>query len=188
MVLFFDTELMESVESVGGWEAAKSGMAGMSAAITLSEFGGRVRIYDGHTVNELGEALEQADLIVSFNGTGFDLPLISSLMGRPIKPRKHLDLCEEIFRAVDKPAHGVWSLDAICRRTLGRGKAGSGAFAPTLAQTGRWGELFDYCLGDVYLLRDLYDHIAEVGWIMGLDDMQILVPKIQEKILECYAA
>ena len=189
MIIFFDTEIMQTVEQAGGWENVRAGKAGLSAAVTVEDQPpSRVGLYDIHTVGVLADVLEDADTIVSFYGTGFDIPLISALIGRHLRPRVHLDLCEEIKAAVGKPRHGAWGLDAICKRTLGYGKPDGmdGAMAPVMAQNGRMGEVFDYCLKDVYLLRDLFDHIRLKGWVAGLAGEQILLPKVQEKINALY--
>lgn len=189
MIVFFDTEIALTVDSVGGWENVKAGKAGLSAAVTLEEPSSRVQLFDIHTVGTLADVLEEADAVVSFYGSGFDVPLISSLVGKPLMLRKHLDLCEEIKDSVGKPRHGAWGLDAICKRTLGYGKpmGVDGAMAPIMAQQGRMGEVFNYCLGDVYLLRDLFDHIRIQGWVRGTEGEEILLPKLQEKINALYA-
>ena len=182
MIVFFDTELSKSTDQVGGWENALLGHAGLSAAVTLSAPTPRVCLYDLNTVENLVDYLEDASTVVSFNGKGFDVPLLASLVGRPLVLPRHIDLCDLISRSVGQPKHGAWGLDAICRRTLGYGKSGTGEFAPTLAQAGRFGELFDYCLGDVYLLADLFEHIQTKGFVVGTKGEEILVPKVLEAI------
>lgn len=183
MIAFFDTEISKSVDEVGGWENVIQGHAGLSAAVTVAYPTPRVCLYDLHTVENLVDYLEDASAVVSFNGKGFDVPLLASLVGRPLVLPRHVDLCDLITRYVGKPKRRAWGLDAICRRTLGYGKNGTGEFAPTLARTGRYGELFDYCLGDVYLLQELFEHIRTKGFVVGTLGEEILVPKVQEAIV-----
>jgi len=182
LIVFFDTEISKLDTEVGGWANVLQGHAGLSAAVTVSAPTPRVGLFDLHTVENLVNYLEDADVVVSFNGRGFDVPLLSSLVGRPLVLPRHLDLCDLISRSVGKPKHGAWGLDAICRRTLGYGKTGSGEFAPALAQAGRFGELFDYCLNDVYILQDLFEHIRLKGFVVGTQGEEILLPKVQEAI------
>ena len=186
MIVFFDTEISKSVDEVGGWANVTLGHAGLSAAVTLATEAHphhpRVKLYDLHTVENLVDYLEDASTVVSFNGKGFDVPLLSSLVGRPLILPNHVDLCNLISRSVGQPKHGAWGLDAICKRTLGYGKSGKGEFAPTLARTGRYGELFDYCLNDVYILRDLFEHIRTKGFVVGTEGEEILLPKVTEAI------
>lgn len=166
MLIFFDTEVEKSIEDAGGWQAARSGAAGLSAAVTLSE-PGMVRIYDRATLDKLVIALEEAgSTLVTFNGKNFDLPLISSLFGRPIHPSIHIDLLEVVSEGDGLKG---WGLDDVCKRTIGRGKTGHGAYAPTLYRLGRYAELFDYCLQDVYLTRDLFHHIQKRGIVIAPD-------------------
>ena len=182
-ILFFDTEITENVEAVGGWEAAKAGRAGLSAAVVLAEPSSRVRLYDLHTIGSLWSSLNEASHVVSFNGKGFDFPLVSVLGGPLLAPSHHLDLLELIVDAVD--TRKGWSLDATCQRTIGRGKLDgmTGALAPVLARQGRFGELFDYCLADVYLTRDLFEHIREMGYVVAPngDPMPLKVPEVFQR-------
>lgn len=178
-ILFFDTEITEEVAHVGGWEEAKAGKAGLSAAVVLAEPSKAVRLYDLHTIGSLWAHLNEAEAVVSFNGLGFDFPLVSALGGRPLRPGAHLDLLELIrTRASERKG---WSLDAVCKRTLGRGKLDgmTGALAPMLARQGRYGELFDYCLADVYLTRDLFVHIRDMGYVVdpGGEPMTLTIPE-----------
>ena len=165
-ILFFDTEITEEVANVGGWEEAKAGKAGLSAAVVLALPSQAVRLYDLHTVGSLWAQINEADAVVSFNGKGFDIPLLSSLGGRVVSPGAHLDLLDLILSKA--PSRRGWSLDATCKRTLGRGKLDglTGAQAPMLARQRRFGELFDYCLADVYLTRDLFIHIRDLGYVI----------------------
>lgn len=182
MIVFFDTEISKLDTEVGGWANVLLGHAGLSAAVVVEYPTPRVGLYDLHTVESLVDHLEDASAVVSFNGKGFDVPLLASLVGRPLVLPRHVDLCDLISRSVGKPKHGAWGLDAVCRRTLGYGKSGEGEFAPTLARTGRYGELFNYCLNDVYILRDLFEHIRTKGFVVGTEGEEILLPKVTEAI------
>jgi hypothetical protein len=167
MLIFFDTEVSKPIEECGGWAAARSGAAGLSAAIVLFEPSSRIRIYDTHTIEELANVLETpSSTLITFNGDGFDLPLIGGILGRSITPSNHLDLLSLVSEGDGLKG---WGLDDVCKRTIGRGKTGHGAFAPTLVRQGRWAELFDYCLSDVYLTRDLFHHIRTRGVVVRPD-------------------
>lgn len=165
-IVFFDTEIRLSVEEVGGWYAASHGEAGMSAAVTILYEEGRqtIHLWDDHKAEALAMYLEEADLVVTFNGQDFDLPLIAALAGREIQLTEHYDICKVVRKAA-KQRKG-YKLNDICIRTLGRGKTGEGAMAPTLAAQGRWAELFEYCLRDVELTRDLFWYIVVNKFIL----------------------
>ena len=176
MIVTFDLEIEKSVDEVGGWDGARQGKAGMSCCVTSSieaspgDFCSRatkINLWDRHTMEGLVALLETADTIVSFNGIGFDLPVISALYGREVKPKKHFDILAQIWTALRGKKYKGWGLDPVCQRTIGRGKTGSGEHAPILWMQGRYAEVFDYCLRDVELTEDLYFHIMEVGSIKG---------------------
>jgi len=178
MFIFFDTEVSKPIEEVGGWNAARTGAAGLSAAVCLYEPSSRVRIFDNATLEELVHELETPGItLVTFNGEGFDLPLIGGLFGRSITPSRHLDLLSLVSEGDGLKG---WGLDDVCKRTLGRGKTGHGAFAPTLVRQGRWAELFDYCLNDVYLTRDLFFHIRSRGTVISPDGRLKVIPLEEE--------
>jgi hypothetical protein len=130
-------------------------------------------LYDDHSILAAARHLEAADVVVSFRGEAFDVPCMEGLAGRRLRLREHIDLYAWIARANAQRGivgtKGDFTLDAVCRRTLGRGKNGSGAHAPDLAVAGRFGELFNYCLHDVRLTRDLLLRIARDGGIRNLN-------------------
>lgn len=185
MIVTFDLEIEKPVEEVGGWEGARQGKAGMACCVT-STIGGpegsstlpprsrQIHLWDRHNIKGLVDLLEAADTVVSFNGIGFDLPIISALYGREVKPKKHFDILAEIWVALRGKKKG-WGLDPVCQRTLGRGKSGSGEHAPILWLQGKYAEVFDYCLRDVELTEDLYFHIMEVGSIKGPDGEELKI-------------
>jgi len=133
-------------------------------------------VFDGFTVSEGVRMLENADCAVSFNGCGFDIPLLSDLLGRHIALNYHFDILKKI-----KESGCQWKgnkLGEVCNRTIGLDKSGSGDHAPSLARQGRMGELFNYCLQDVYITKQLAQHIRENGWVIGpnLETVELEVP------------
>jgi DEAD/DEAH box helicase domain-containing protein len=171
-VAFLDIEIERTIEEVGGWGPARAGLAGLSVAVVVTDPGMHVRLYDMHTLSALVDAIESVDRLVTFNGNGFDLPVISALACSELHPKKHVDLLTVCSEGGRKKG---WGLDAVCQRTLGHGKTGNGADAPHLFKAGRWAELSNYCLDDVLLTRELYYHIAEHGWVKGLENEEVRV-------------
>jgi hypothetical protein len=168
-VVTFDIEIEKMVEDLpGGWEDAKRGLAGVASGVAYDSASGRYHLYDGHTLDSLGDHLEDADLVVSFNGRGFDVPALSGVLGRRLHLPRHYDLLKEIWDVAGRFYKG-WKLHDVCMRTLGVGKTGHGEHAPVLAQQGRWAELFDYNLHDVWLTRELYNHVLKHGFVVDPD-------------------
>lgn len=126
------------------------------------------------------KAIEDADLIVTFNGATFDLPLIQGAAGHAVLPRRHADLWQILTNS--SPDKAGWNLDAICKRTFGVGKSGHGADAPKLFQAGKWGALFTYCLNDVQLMRRLFWHMLDPGIVPMLDGTPVQ-PNLRRRLL-----
>jgi len=127
----------------------------------------RPYIYDKHTLSEGISHLESADLAVSFNGNRFDLLVLKGLLGRWIELKNNYDIHKEI-----KSAGAPWKgsgLGATSEKTIGRGKSGNGETAPALARQGRWGQLVTYNIDDLYLTKELMEHIRKYGWVVGAD-------------------
>lgn len=170
-VLVYDMEILRPIPEHNGkadWVYAKSGKCGIASGVIYDSDTGRYHLYDKHMVEEFVEHLNQADLAVGFNNVGFDKPAIEGSSGREITS-KQLDILDELRRNHNIKGHGLWGLGAICERTLGVGKSGNGASAPSLAAASQWGRLLDYNLNDVHLTKELFNHIVEEGWLMGPD-------------------
>jgi DNA polymerase elongation subunit (family B) len=128
----------------------------------------------------LVSAIEDADVVVTYNGATFDFPLIQGAIGHSVLPRRHADLWQVLTNS--SPDKAGWSLDAVCRRTFGYGKTGSGAAAPRLFQEGKWGALFTYCLDDVQLMRRLFWHMIDPGTVPMLDGTPVK-PHLRRRLL-----
>jgi DEAD/DEAH box helicase domain-containing protein len=154
-----------------GWARLRAGDGGISALAVYDLQDEWLYLYDEHSVREVATHLEKADVVVGFRSEGFDVPVVEGLLGRKMRLREHLDLYALIARTNASSGRvgttGDNTLDAICRRTFGRGKSGSGAHAPELYSQRRFGELFNYCGQDVRLTRDLLLHIGQHGGVQN---------------------
>lgn len=165
-VVVFDLETRRLASEVGGWDALKRGEGGVSALVLYDNRTHRHHLYDAHTLDAGIRHLESADLVLSFNGLEFDLRVLAGLADRRIIAPNHLDLLQLVWKALGS-RQGKNTLDAIGRRTLGYGKTGDGAHAPALADEGRWAELFDYCVADVDLTRQLFKFVQNHGGVVS---------------------
>lgn len=108
-------------------------------------------------------------LLVSFNGISFDNRVIDACLKTKIPERICYDLLVEVWAASGLgpkfayPSHAGFGLDAICEANFGTKKTGNGAFAPVLWQRSQIGEVIDYCLNDVRLTKQLFDHVLDGG-------------------------
>jgi len=125
---------------------------------------GRYRVFCDDNKAEFFEAMESADLLVSFNGLGFDDKVIRACWFSAFHPgAKSYDLLNEIWHAAgleptfNYHTHSGYGLDAMCEANFGRRKTGNGALAPVLWQQGKIGATIGYCLNDITLTKMLFD-------------------------------
>lgn len=152
----------------GGWPALKRGEGGISCVVMWSAASGRPHLYDANTLPDIAFPIGEADVLCTFNGVQFDIPVIEGVLSRKLTIKYHIDLLQQIWGALraGQPRKGN-TLGEVAQRTLGVGKIGSGTLAPALAAEGRWSELFDYCLDDVHLTRRLFLFAQEHGGVVG---------------------
>jgi hypothetical protein len=175
--LYFDLEVRRGPDEFGGdWERVRK-EGGVSVLCIWDEKDGRPYFYDDHNLALGAEKLSSCDLAVSFNGAWFDIPLLENHLYQNLPICEHLDLFALVKSGLERSGkswkgHG---LNAICERTLGRGKNGTSAHAPQLAHEGKWAELFSYCLEDCLLTRDLGHFIAREGYVIDKDGERLLL-------------
>lgn len=163
MILTFDTETAHSPDEVeGGWNNLAG--LGISCACTMEDDSSFFSYRPTpERLAALTTALESAEICVSFNGIAFDIPLLSTVQGRPVSVARHVDLCVLVEASL---GHRL-SLDVLCKATLGLCKSGHGTHAPKLFQEGRWDELVSYCGRDVWLTWKLFCFAKDHGFLVG---------------------
>jgi DEAD/DEAH box helicase domain-containing protein len=104
--------------------------------------------------NKLWPILEQADMLVTWNGDHFDIPLLNKYYPGDLTKIKSLDLMKEVQKVLGRRL----KLDTVGEATLGENKTGHGADAITWWNAGEIDKLISYCTQDVKLTKDLYDY------------------------------
>ena len=164
-ILVWDLEIADPIQN-NDWNAAKRGENGISSLVVYDSVTERYHLYDDFTIDRAAEHLNSADLLVGFNSLEFDTACFQGYTGTVLTPPQ-FDILQSVWEALGNKRTKGWRLDDICQRTLGEGKIGSGKGAPRLYSEGRFGELFDYNLHDVYLTRKLYNHIVYFGTLIA---------------------
>ena len=103
---------------------------------------------------------EKADMLVTFNGNFFDIPLLQKYANKinlDLKKIYHLDIFEEFRKASGRKI----GLDSIAETTLGSSKSANGLQAVAWWNEGKIDEIIKYCEQDVKVTKDLYDYIFE---------------------------
>lgn len=173
-VTFFDLETRALAQDYDhGWpEFMHDGGGGISALALLIEDRmpphSRVNLADDKFLVDAVATLNTSERIVSWNGRGFDVPIINHWSDDAVEPREHFDLMQMLRKVTGRR----WKLNDVAEATLGYGKCDSAILAPQMARDGEFGRLFHYCLDDVYLTRDLYRAILS-GCVVLPDGREI---------------
>lgn len=158
-----DVEIQKPIEQCSnGWDSTDE--MGVACAVVYEFDGARFRVFGPDDIEALQQRLMKADKISGFNIWKFDYQVIFGLKGNERVPElraKTNDMLVNIWRNLGlrtdifTGAHKGWSLDNVCKATLGRSKIGNGADAPRWYQDGQLHRVINYCLDDVALERDL---------------------------------
>ncbi len=108
---------------------------------------------------ELWPIIEQADVLITFNGEHFDIPLLNKYYSGDLTKLKSVDLLKEM----QKSAGRRMKLDQIAEGTLGVKKSGHGLDAIRWWREGKVDEVIKYCLDDVRITKDLYEYAIKNG-------------------------
>ncbi|MBX4181270.1 ribonuclease H-like domain-containing protein [Candidatus Parcubacteria bacterium] len=123
-----------------------------------------VGIYDSETdsystflkedLHKLWPILEHSDMLIGFYSEHFDLPLLNKYYPGDLSKIKQLDILKEIRKQYGR---GM-SLDKLAEGTLGKKKSGHGLEATKWWKQGEYDKVRNYCLDDVRITKELYDH------------------------------
>jgi hypothetical protein len=170
-------------------------LMGISSLVIYDYLTGDYSVHLDDNMADAIERLNEADLVVGFNQTGFDEKVI---LGSefPLSVKKNYDLLYYGrlgmgWRDGDNYPTGC-KLDDFLLATLGPKaiKTGEGSLAPLLYQTQQIGKLISYNLADVSRTKKLFEHV----WVFGtartarhgthkfFPPQQVLSPNIEEDI------
>lgn len=108
---------------------------------------------------KLWPILEQADMLITFNGDHFDIPLLNKYYSGDLTKIKSLDLLVEVKKSLGRRI----KLDTIAEATLGIKKSGHGLDAVTWWKEGQIDKIIKYCIDDVKITKDIYDYAIKNG-------------------------
>ncbi len=107
--------------------------------------------------NNLWPILEQADVLISWNGDHFDIPILNKYYPGDLTKIKSVDLMKEVQIAMGRRL----KLDTVAEATLGVNKSGHGLDAIEWWNKGELDKLVKYCIDDVRLTKELYDYAVQ---------------------------
>lgn len=113
--------------------------------------------YSSYLVEDLPKLwplLESADMLITFNGDHFDIPLLNKYYHGDLTKIKSLDLLVEFRKALGRRV----GLGNIAEATLGIGKSSNGLQAVEWWKKGDIENIRKYCLQDVKVTKDVYEY------------------------------
>jgi DEAD/DEAH box helicase domain-containing protein len=151
-IIVLDLETQKSFEEVGGRDHLDRLL--VSVVGTYSYERDQFLTYTEPELLHLFPVLEAARLIIGFNIKRFDYKVLQPYHHRALEQLPTLDILEEVVKTL---GHRL-RLETLAQATLGRGKVGTGLDALRYFQQGEFEKLKAYCLEDVRVTRDLYEH------------------------------
>lgn len=157
--LVVDIETKALVESVGGWKNFKQLEVSIACA-----YDSKTRGFISYTEDKLGDlvALCKERLLIGYNLIGFDLPILEKY-GLP--PVSELDVFDIMLDFHNVSGWKFVKLEKIAKATLGTGKSADGLMAVEWWKQGEVQKIIDYCLKDVEVTRDIFEHGLNKGYL-----------------------
>ena len=126
--------------------------------------------------------LESADMLITYNGDHFDIPLLDKYYPGDLTKIKSLDLLKEIKNSLGRRI----KLDTVAEATLGKNKSGHGLEAITWWKNGEIDKIVKYCIEDVRITKEVYDYALKHGVLKYKDgqivrDIKLNTSKWEEK-------
>ena len=157
--IVLDIETQNLFADVGGKENLTK--LSLSVAGVYSYADNAFLTFAENEMPEFEKLLKNAGLIIGFNTNHFDLPILQKYLSFDLNKISSLDIMDDVVNSV---GHRV-SLDDLLTNTLNMKKSANGLLAVQYWREGRIDELKKYCLDDVRLTRDLYEHGLKNGQI-----------------------
>lgn len=157
--IVLDIETKNSFEDVGGRDGVKK--LDLSVAGVYSYDENKYIAFDEHEMEKLGEILKRAQLLITFAGERFDLPVLEKYFNFNIHSIDHFDILE----VVEKNLGRRISLAILAEANVDAEKSGHGLEAIGMYKRGEIQKLKDYCLQDVKVTKEIYELIKKQGYL-----------------------
>lgn len=160
--VILDVETKKTFDEVGGYFPDRLGISFVGVCIRHGYTGpGEFQGFFENELEELFNLIERADVVIGFNVDQFDMQTMVPYYQGQIEQIPTLDI---MLKIKDSVGHRI-GLDAVAQETLGIGKTGDGLDAIRFYKSGQLDKLKEYCLNDVKVTRDIYDHGLKLGKI-----------------------
>lgn len=123
----------------------------------------RYRVFARENREDLARFIEDADTVITYNGDGFDRPLLRAALQVEWAEKKNFDLLDQLRQATGEEKPKGLSLANMAKANGIPDKSGAGALAPVRWQRGDRAGVIDYCLADVWITKQLIDRLHDNG-------------------------
>lgn len=150
----FDIETKNTFADVGSRDPALLDLA------VIALYDSEDKEYRSFLEDELDEVwsiMEKTDALVGFNSDHFDVPLLNKYYHGDLAHIKSIDLLKTVFNSLGRRI----GLDAIAEATLGKGKTAHGLQAIKWWNNGEIDKVRSYCIDDVKVTHELYNHMRD---------------------------
>jgi DEAD/DEAH box helicase domain-containing protein len=149
--LFFDIETRNTFQEVG-----KADPTALDISVVCA-YDSETETYSSYTqedLHKLWPLIEQSDVLVTFNGDHFDIPLLNKYYSGNLMQKKSLDLLKEVKKSLGFRV----GLGVIAQGTLNAGKSAHGLEAVEWWKKGEIDKIIKYCLDDVKITKEVHDY------------------------------
>lgn len=138
---------------------------------------GEYTSYLKEDLTDLWPIIERADALVGYNSDAFDIPILNRYYPGDLSRIRSIDLMVEVQKVLGRRLR----LQSLAEATLGRGKSGSGLQAVDWWEQGLYDKVREYCIEDVRITRELFDHALAHGSVKYKDLKDIREIKLDTK-------
>lgn len=164
--IFLDIETKNTFEEAGSSEPVA---LDMSVVCVYDSAEDKYSSFLEDQLPKLWPIIERADILVTYNGDHFDIPILNKYYSGDLTKIKSLDLMNEIKKVLGRRL----KLDTVAKATLGKGKIGHGLDAINWWREGKVDEIIKYCIEDVKITKEVYDFALANKHLKYLDNGQV---------------
>lgn len=121
--------------------------------------------YSQEELPKLWPILEQADTLIGYNSDSFDILLLNKYYPGDLTRIRSIDLMIEVQNVLGRRLR----LQALAEATLKVGKSADGLQSVKWWQEGKYDKVREYCIQDVRVTRQLFDHALAHGGLKYKD-------------------
>jgi DEAD/DEAH box helicase domain-containing protein len=158
-ILTFDIETTNTFEEVGSPNPADLELAVVCVHDNETD---QITHYFKEDLHKLWPIIEESNMLVTYNGDHFDIPLLNKYYAGDLTQIKSLDIMKEIKTVIGRRI----KLDDIASATLGESKSADGLQSIIWWRQGKIDEVVSYCKQDVAVTRKVYDFAIQNGYLL----------------------